>query len=290
MASWMIDRFGSEEQRKEWIPELTQMNLIASYCLTEPGSGSDAAAMRSKAVRDGDDYILNGSKAFISGGGVSDVYVAMIRTGDDGPKGVSCFIIPKDTKGLSFGANEKKMGWSSQPTAQVMFDDMRLPARLRVGEEGEGFKFAMMGLDGGRLNIAACSLGTAQNAYERALQYATERRQFNKEIAEFQAIQFKLADMTTALEAARLMLRQAAVKVDANSPDKTKFAAMAKRFVTDACFDVANEALQIHGGYGYLRDYEIERMVRDLRVHQILEGTNEIMRVIIAREILKGVS
>lgn len=290
MASWMIDRFGSEEQRKEWIPELTQMNLIASYCLTEPGSGSDAAAMRSKAVRDGDDYILNGSKAFISGGGVSDVYVAMIRTGDDGPKGVSCFIIPKDTKGLSFGANEKKMGWSSQPTAQVMFDDMRLPARLRVGEEGEGFKFAMMGLDGGRLNIAACSLGTAQNAYERALQYATERRQFNKEIAEFQAIQFKLADMTTALEAARLMLRQAAVKVDANSPDKTKFAAMAKRFVTDACFDVANEALQVHGGYGYLRDYEIERMVRDLRVHQILEGTNEIMRVIIAREILKGVS
>lgn len=290
MASWMIDRFGSDEQRKEWIPELTQMNLIASYCLTEPGSGSDAAAMRSRAVRDGDDYVINGSKAFISGGGVSDVYVAMIRTGEDGPKGVSCFIIPKDTKGLSFGANEKKMGWSSQPTAQVMFDDMRLPARYRVGAEGEGFKFAMMGLDGGRLNIAACSLGTAQRAYEKAVTYATERKQFNKALSDFQATQFKLADMCTALETSRLMLRQAAVKVDSNSADKTRFAAMAKRYVTDACFDVANEALQIHGGYGYLRDYEVERMVRDLRVHQILEGTNEIMRVIIAREILKDVS
>ncbi len=290
MASWMIDRFGSDEQRQEWIPELTQMNLIASYCLTEPGSGSDAAAMRSRAVRDGDDYVLNGSKAFISGGGVSDVYVAMIRTGEDGPKGVSCFIIPKDTKGLSFGANEKKMGWSSQPTAQVMFDDMRLPARYRVGEEGEGFKFAMMGLDGGRLNIAACSLGTAQRAYEKALTYATERKQFNQTLSQFQSTQFKLADMLTALETSRLMLRQAAVKVDSNSADKTRFAAMAKRYVTDACFDVANEALQIHGGYGYLKDYEVERMVRDLRVHQILEGTNEIMRVIIAREILKDVS
>jgi alkylation response protein AidB-like acyl-CoA dehydrogenase len=290
MASWMIDRFGSDEQRQEWIPELTQMNLIASYCLTEPGSGSDAAAMRSRAVRDGDDYVINGSKAFISGGGVSDVYVAMIRTGEDGPKGVSCFIIPKDTKGLSFGANEKKMGWSSQPTAQVMFDDMRLPERYRVGAEGEGFKFAMMGLDGGRLNIAACSLGTAQRAYEKALTYATERKQFNQALSNFQSTQFKLADMVTALETSRLMLRQAAVKVDSNSADKTRFAAMAKRYVTDACFEVANEALQIHGGYGYLRDYEVERMVRDLRVHQILEGTNEIMRVIIAREILKDVS
>jgi alkylation response protein AidB-like acyl-CoA dehydrogenase len=290
MASWMIDRFGSDEQRQEWIPELTQMNLIASYCLTEPGSGSDAAAMRSRAVRDGDDYVINGSKAFISGGGVSDVYVAMIRTGEDGPKGVSCFIIPKDTKGLSFGANEKKMGWSSQPTAQVMFDDMRLPARYRVGQEGEGFKFAMMGLDGGRLNIAACSLGTAQRAYEKALTYATERKQFDQTLSQFQSTQFKLADMLTALETSRLMLRQAAVKVDSNSADKTRFAAMAKRYVTDACFDVANEALQIHGGYGYLKDYEVERMVRDLRVHQILEGTNEIMRVIIAREILKDVT
>ncbi len=290
MASWMIDRFGSDAQRQEWIPELTQMNLIASYCLTEPGSGSDAAAMRSRAVRDGDDYVINGSKAFISGGGVSDVYVAMIRTGEDGPKGVSCFIIPKDTKGLSFGANEKKMGWSSQPTAQVMFDDMRLPARYRVGEEGEGFKFAMMGLDGGRLNIAACSLGTAQRAYEKALTYATERKQFDQTLSQFQSTQFKLADMLTALETSRLMLRQAAVKVDSNSADKTRFAAMAKRYVTDACFDVANEALQIHGGYGYLKDYEVERMVRDLRVHQILEGTNEIMRVIIAREILKDVT
>ncbi len=287
MASWMIDRFGSAEQRQEWLPELTSMNLIASYCLTEPGSGSDAAAMRSRAVRDGDDYVLNGSKAFISGAGVSDVYVAMVRTGEDGPKGVSCFIIPKDSKGLSFGANEKKMGWSSQPTAQVLFDDLRIPARNRIGEEGEGFKFAMMGLDGGRLNIAACSLGTAQRAFDKAVAYAKDRQQFGAPIIDFQSMQFKLADMETKLALARLLLRQAAVKVDENAPDKTKFAAMAKRYVTDAGFEVANEALQIHGGYGYLKDYEVERMVRDLRVHQILEGTNEIMRVIIAREILK---
>lgn len=287
MASWMIDRFGSAEQRQEWLPELTSMNLIASYCLTEPGSGSDAAAMRSRAVRDGDDYVLNGSKAFISGAGVSDVYVAMVRTGEDGPKGVSCFIIPKDSKGLSFGANEKKMGWSSQPTAQVLFDDLRIPARNRIGEEGEGFKFAMMGLDGGRLNIAACSLGTAQRAFDKAVDYAKDRQQFGSPIIDFQSMQFKLADMETKLALARLLLRQAAVKVDENAPDKTKFAAMAKRYVTDAGFEVANEALQIHGGYGYLKDYEVERMVRDLRVHQILEGTNEIMRVIIAREILK---
>ena len=287
MASWMIDRFGSAEQRQEWLPQLTSMNLIASYCLTEPGSGSDAAAMRSRAVRDGDDYVLNGSKAFISGAGVSDVYVAMVRTGEDGPKGVSCFIIPKDSKGLSFGANEKKMGWSSQPTAQVLFDDLRIPARNRIGEEGEGFKFAMMGLDGGRLNIAACSLGTAQRAFDKAVDYAKDRQQFGAPIIDFQSMQFKLADMETKLALARLLLRQAAVKVDENAPDKTKFAAMAKRYVTDAGFEVANEALQIHGGYGYLKDYEVERMVRDLRVHQILEGTNEIMRVIIAREILK---
>jgi len=287
MASWMIDRFGSAEQRQEWLPQLTSMNLIASYCLTEPGSGSDAAAMRSRAVRDGDDYVLNGSKAFISGAGVSDVYVAMVRTGEDGPKGVSCFIIPKDSKGLSFGANEKKMGWSSQPTAQVLFDDLRIPARNRIGEEGEGFKFAMMGLDGGRLNIAACSLGTAQRAFDKAVDYAKDRQQFGSPIIDFQSMQFKLADMETKLALARLLLRQAAVKVDENAPDKTKFAAMAKRYVTDAGFEVANEALQIHGGYGYLKDYEVERMVRDLRVHQILEGTNEIMRVIIAREILK---
>lgn len=287
MASWMVDSFGNEAQRAKYVPQLTSMEKIASYCLTEPGSGSDAGAMRSRAVREGDDYILNGSKAFISGAGVSDIYVAMVRTGDDGPKGVSCFIIEKDTPGLSFGANEKKMGWHSQPTAQVIFEDCRVPVENRIGEEGEGFKFAMMGLDGGRLNIAACSLGTAQSAYEKAVDYAKDREQFGHSIAEFQAIQFKLADMATDLEAARLMLYHAAKNLDAGDPSKTRKSAMAKRFVTDSCFQVANEALQIHGGYGYLADYEIERMVRDLRVHQILEGTNEIMRVIIARDILK---
>ena len=291
MASWMIDSFGSDAQRSKYLPGLTSMDLIASYCLTEPDSGSDAGAMRSKAVRantenEGDHYVLNGSKAFISGAGISDVYVAMIRTGDGGPKGVSCFIIEKDTPGLSFGANEKKMGWNSQPTAQVIFEDCRVPVENRIGEEGEGFKFAMMGLDGGRLNIAACSLGTAQRAFDKALDYAKDREQFGQSITEFQAIQFKLADMATDLEAARLMLYDAAKNLDEGRPEKTRKSAMAKRFVTDSCFNVANEALQIHGGYGYLQDYEVERMVRDLRVHQILEGTNEIMRVIIARELL----
>ena len=291
MASWMIDSFGTEAQRAKYLPKLTSMQMIASYCLTEPGSGSDAGAMRSRAVRDGDHYVLNGGKAFISGAGVSDIYVAMVRTGDaetdKGPKGVSCFIIEKDTPGLSFGANEKKMGWHSQPTAQVMFEDCRVPVENRIGEEGEGFKFAMMGLDGGRLNIAACSLGTAQRAYEQAIDYAKTREQFGQSIAEFQAIQFKLADMATDLEAARLMLYNAAKTLDEGKPEKTRKSAMAKRFVTDSCFNIANEALQIHGGYGYLQDYEVERMVRDLRVHQILEGTNEIMRMIIARDILK---
>lgn len=287
MASWMIDSFGNEAQRAKYLPKLTNMELIASYCLTEPGSGSDAGAMRSRAVRDGDTYVLNGGKAFISGAGTSDIYVAMVRTGDDGPKGVSCFIIEKDTPGLSFGANEKKMGWNSQPTRQVIFEDCRVPVENRIGAEGEGFKFAMMGLDGGRLNIAACSLGTAQRAYEKAVEYAKDREQFGQSIAEFQAIQFKLADMATDLEAARLMLYDAAQTLDAGTAEKTRKSAMAKRFVTDACFNVANEALQIHGGYGYLQDYEVERMVRDLRVHQILEGTNEIMRMIIARDILK---
>ena len=287
MASWMIDSFGNEAQRAKYLPKLTNMELIASYCLTEPGSGSDAGAMRSRAVRDGDTYVLNGGKAFISGAGTSDIYVAMVRTGDDGPKGVSCFIIEKDTPGLSFGANEKKMGWNSQPTRQVIFEDCRVPVENRIGAEGEGFKFAMMGLDGGRLNIAACSLGTAQRAYEKAVEYAKDREQFGQSIAEFQAIQFKLADMATDLEAARLMLYDAAQTLDAGTAEKTRKSAMAKRFVTDACFKVANEALQIHGGYGYLQDYEVERMVRDLRVHQILEGTNEIMRMIIARDILK---
>lgn len=287
MASWMIDSFGNAGQRAKYLPGLTSMELIASYCLTEPGSGSDAGAMRSRAVRDGDHYVLNGAKAFISGGGVSDIYVAMVRTGDEGAGGVSCFIIEKGTPGLSFGANEKKMGWNNQPTAQVIFEDCRVPVENRIGEEGEGFKFAMMGLDGGRLNIAACSLGTAQRAFDKALEYAKDREQFGKSIAEFQAIQFKLADMATDLEAARLMLYEAAKTLDAGNPEKTRKSAMAKRFVTDTCFNVANEALQIHGGYGYLQDYEVERMVRDLRVHQILEGTNEIMRVIIARDLLK---
>lgn len=287
MASWMIDSFGNDAQRAKYLPGLTSMDLIASYCLTEPGSGSDAGAMRSRAVRDGDDYVLNGTKAFISGAGVSDIYVAMVRTGDDGPKGVSCFIIEKGTQGLSFGASEKKMGWNNQPTAQVIFEDCRVPVANRIGEEGEGFKFAMMGLDGGRLNIAACSLGTAQRAFDKALEYSKEREQFGQSISDFQAIQFKLADMATDLEAARLMLYEAAKTLDAGKPEKTRKSAMAKRFVTDTCFNIANEALQIHGGYGYLQDYEVERMVRDLRVHQILEGTNEVMRMIIARDLLK---
>ena len=288
MASWMIDSFGNEGQRAKFIPPLMRMDMMASYCLTEPGSGSDAAAMRSRAQRDGDHYILNGSKAFISGAGYSDLYVAMVRTGDEGANGVSCFLVEKDTPGLSFGANERKMGWNSQPTAQVIFEDCRVPAENLLGNEGDGFKFAMKGLDGGRLNIAACSLGTAQRAFDKALAYAGEREQFGNRISDFQAIQFKLADMATELQAARLMLYDAARALDSNDPERTKRSAMAKRFVTDAGFNIANEALQIHGGYGYLQDYEVERMVRDLRVHQILEGTNEIMRVIIARHLLNS--
>ncbi len=288
MASWMIDTFGSEELRRKYLPRLTTMELIASYCLTEPGAGSDAASLRTRAVRDGDHYVVNGSKAFISGGGTSDIYVCMVRTGEAGPKGISCLVVEKGTPGLSFGAPEKKMGWNSQPTAQVIFEDCRVPVENRVGEEGEGFKFAMMGLDGGRLNIAACALGTATSAFNRAKSYMTERQQFGKPLASLQALQFKLADMATELEAARLILYQAATKVEAKAPDATMHAAMAKRFVTDASFHVANEALQIHGGYGYLNDFPLERHVRDLRVHQILEGTNEIMRVIIARELLKS--
>ena len=288
MASWMIDSFGNETQRAKFLPPLMRMDMMASYALTEPGSGSDAAAMRSRATRDGDHYVLNGSKAFISGAGHSDLYVAMVRTGDAGAGGVSCFLIENDTPGLSFGANERKMGWNSQPTAQVIFEDCRVPAENLLGEEGDGFKFAMKGLDGGRLNIAACSLGTAQRAFDKALAYAGEREQFGNRICDFQAIQFKLADMATELQAARLMLYDAARAIDDNDPERTKRSAMAKRFVTDTGFSVANEALQIHGGYGYLQDYEVERMVRDLRVHQILEGTNEIMRVIIARHLLNS--
>jgi alkylation response protein AidB-like acyl-CoA dehydrogenase len=287
MCSWMIDTFGSDALRKRFCPRLTSMELIASYCLTEPGSGSDAAALKTRAVRDGDHYVLNGSKAFISGAGVSDLYVVMVRTGAEGPRGVSTVLVEKGTKGLSFGAQERKLGWNSQPTAIVNFEDCRVPVENRVGEEGDGFKFAMAGLDGGRLNIAACSLGTANAALKAALDYANERRAFGKRLNEMQALQFKLADMAIELEAARVFLYQAAWKLDHKTPDATKFCAMAKRFVTDIGFSVVNEALQVHGGYGYLRDYPIERMLRDVRVHQILEGTNEIMRVIVAREMLK---
>lgn len=288
MASWMIEQYGNDAQRAEWLPALTSMELIASYCLTEPSSGSDAAAMKTRAVRDGDEYVLNGSKQFISGAGTSDVYVVMARTSDDGARGVSAFIVPKDTPGLSFGANEKKMGWKSQPTRQVIFDNARIPAANRIGEEGHGFRFAMSGLDGGRLNIAACSLGGAQLALDKAVAYAKEREQFGQPLAKFQSVQFKLADMETELQAARVMLYEAASRLDGKTPDATRWCAMAKRFVTDTGFKVANEALQIHGGYGYLADYGVEQIVRDLRVHQILEGTNEIMRVIISRDMLAG--
>lgn len=288
MVSWMVDKFGSDEQRQSWLPRLTSMQLLASYCLTEPGSGSDAAGLKTRAVKDGDDYVLTGTKQFISGAGTSDVYLVMARTGDDSAKGVSAFIVEKDMPGLSFGANEKKMGWKSQPTRQVMMDSVRVPAANRIGPEGDGFKYAMAGLDGGRLNIAACSLGGAQLALDKALEYSKERKQFGKALADFQATQFKLADMETELEAARVFLYQAARGLDAGHPQATRWCAMAKRFVTDIGFKVANDALQLHGGYGYLADYEMERIVRDLRVHQILEGTNEIMRVIISRDLLKS--
>jgi alkylation response protein AidB-like acyl-CoA dehydrogenase len=287
MASWMIDRYGSDELRRRYLPRLTTMELIASYCLTEPGSGSDAAALRTRAERDGDHYVLNGSKAFISGAGTSDIYVVMARTGVEGPKGISTFVVEKDTPGLSFGAQERKMGWNAQPTALVNFDNCRVPAGNLVNKEGEGFRIAMSGLDGGRLNIAACSLGGAGFALDQAKAYMETRKQFGKALKEFQALQFKLADMATDLEAARLMVRRGAHAMDNRDPKATQYCAMAKRFATDACFAIANDALQIHGGYGYLRDYPVERVVRDLRVHQILEGTNEIMRVITAREMFR---
>ena len=287
MANWMIDSFGSNELKESIVPDLCTMNKIASYCLTEAGAGSDAGNLKTKAVKDGDYYIVNGTKSFISGGGYSDVYVTMVRTGDKSAAGISTLMIEKDSPGISFGAQEKKMGWNSQPTAQVIFEDCRVPIKNLLGNEGDGFKIAMKGLDGGGLNIAACSLGTAQSAFERSVEYVGDREQFGKKIQDFQSIQFKLADMATELEASRLMLRTAANKVDKNTPDKTKSAAMAKRFVTDLGFKIVNEALQIHGGYGYLKDYPLERNLRDVRVHQILEGTNEIMKVIISREILK---
>lgn len=287
MAAWMIDRFGGEDLRRRYVPRLCTMELIASYCLTEPGAGSDAAALTTTARRQGETYVLDGAKAFISGGGVSDLYVVMARTGGSGAGGVSAFVVEKGTPGLSFGARERKMGWNAQPTAQVNFDQVVIPAANRIGEEGEGFRFAMMGLDGGRLNIASCSLGGAALALDTAKAYLAERQQFGRPLKDFQALQFKLADMATELEAARLMVRRAAAALDAGRPDATKLCAMAKRFATDAGFVVANEALQLHGGYGYLADYPLERIVRDLRVHQILEGTNEIMRVIIAREMFR---
>ncbi|WP_374472677.1 isobutyryl-CoA dehydrogenase [Phenylobacterium sp.] len=287
MAAWMIDRFGSDELRRRYLPRLTTMELIASYCLTEPGSGSDAAALQTTARKDGDAYVLNGSKAFISGAGTSDVYVVMARTGGPGPKGVSAFVVEKDAPGLSFGAQEKKMGWNAQPTAQVNFDDCRVPEANRIGQEGEGFRFAMAGLDGGRINIASCSLGGAQLALDTAKAHLETRRQFGSALKDFQGLQWRLADMATELEAARLMVRRAADALDKRDPNATRYCAMAKRFATDAGFEVANQALQLHGGYGYLRDYPLERIVRDLRVHQILEGTNEIMRVITARELFR---
>lgn len=287
MCSWMIDSWGTEEQRQRFLPDMMSMDKIASYCLTEPGAGSDAASLRTKAVRDGDTYVLNGAKAFISGAGTSDYYIVMCRTGGEGPKGISTLVVEKDTPGLSFGANEKKMGWNAQPTRVVSFQDCRVPVANRLADEGMGFTLAMKGLNGGRINIGACSLGGAGEALDLALEYTATRQQFGRPIGQFQVSQFKLADMATELEASRLMLYRAAAAVDAEDPSAAKYCAMAKRFATDACFDIANQALQLHGGYGYLKDYPLERIVRDLRVHQILEGTNEIMRVIIAKDLMR---
>ncbi|MBO9621120.1 MAG: acyl-CoA dehydrogenase family protein [Sphingomonas sp.] len=287
MASWMIDRFGSAELKAKYLPSLITMERMASYCLTEPSSGSDAAALKTRAVRDGDHYVVNGSKQFISGAGENEIYVTMVRTGEEGPKGISCLVIEKDMPGVSFGANERKLGWHSQPTRQVTFEDVRVPVENRVGGEGEGFRFAMMGLDGGRLNIGACSLGGAQRCLDEAIRYTKERQQFGRTIADFQNTQFMLADMATELEAARALLYLAAAKVTANAPDKTKFAAMAKRLATDTGSSVVDRALQLHGGYGYLMDYPIERFWRDLRVHSILEGTNQVMRMIVGRELTR---
>ncbi len=288
MATWMIDRFGNDAQRAKYLPDLCSMAKLASYCLTEPAAGSDAAALRMRATKDGDHYVLNGVKQFISGAGATDVYVVMARTGDDGAGGVSTFIVEKDAPGLSFGANEKKMGWNAQPTRQVICEDCRVPAANRVGVEGFGFKIAMAGLDGGRLNIAACSLGGAQAALDKAIAYMGERKAFGKKLTDFQALQFRLADMAIDIEAARTFLWRAAAALDAKHPDATKLCAMAKKFTTDACFKAANDALQLHGGYGYLSEYGIEKIVRDLRVHQILEGTNEIMRLIVSRKLLEA--
>jgi alkylation response protein AidB-like acyl-CoA dehydrogenase len=286
MTSWLIDAFGTEEQRKKFLPQLCSMELLASYCLTEPAVGSDAAALTTRAVRDGGHYIINGEKQFISGAGAGDLYVVMARSGGEGASGISAFIVPGDSAGISFGANERKMGWNAQPTRAVIFQDVRVPVANRLGEEGSGFKIAMAGLDGGRLNIAACSLGGAQCALEKTLAYMKERKAFGKRLDEFQALQFRLADMATELEVSRAFLWHAAAAFDRKDANATQTSAMAKRFITDTCFDVANQALQLHGGYGYLSEYGIEKIVRDLRVHQILEGTNEIMRLIVARSLV----
>ena len=286
MVGWMIDVYGGEDQRRRFLPKLCAMKHFASYCLTEPDSGSDAASLKTRAVRDGDHYILNGSKAFISGGGVSDLYLCMVRTGEPGARGVTCLVVEKDTPGLSFGAQEKKLGWKSQPTAAVMFENCRVPVANRIGAEGEGFKIAMAALDGGRLNISACSVGGAQFCLDRTIDYMRERKQFGQRLADFQALQFRVADYATEIEGARLMVRNAAAAVSAKAPGATRLAAMAKLTATDAGFNVVNGCLQLHGGYGYLRDHPIERVLRDVRVHQILEGSNEIMRVIVSRDLL----
>jgi|TARA_R100000501_G_scaffold5804_1_gene12827 alkylation response protein AidB-like acyl-CoA dehydrogenase len=287
MASWMIDRFGGAEVKAKYLPDLVICDRIASYCLTEPGSGSDAAALKTTAKLDGDHYVLNGSKQFISGAGENEVYVCMVRTGEAGPKGISCLVVEKDMPGVSFGANEKKLGWHSQPTRMVTFEDVRVPVENRIGAEGEGFRIAMMGLDGGRLNIGACSLGGAQRCLDEAVAYTKERHQFGQAIADFQNTQFMLADMETDLQASRALLYMAAAKVTENAPDKTRFAAMAKRLATDNGSKIVNDALQLFGGYGYLQDYPIERFWRDLRVHSILEGTNQVMRMIVGRDLLR---
>ncbi|MDQ3558965.1 MAG: isobutyryl-CoA dehydrogenase [Pseudomonadota bacterium] len=286
MTAWMVDAYGSPEQREEWLPGLTSMEVLASYCLTEPGAGSDAAALKTSAIRDGDEYVLNGQKQFISGAGVSELYLVMARTGGDGPKGISTIVVPADTTGLQFGANERKMGWNAQPTRAVIFEDARVPVANRLGEEGIGFRIAMAALEGGRLNIAACSLGGAQSALDKSVAYLRDRSAFGGPLSDMQALQFRIADMATELEAARTLLWRAATALDDKDAEAGKLCAMAKRFVTDIGFKVANDALQLHGGYGYLADFGIEKIVRDLRVHQILEGTNEIMRLIVARQIL----
>ena len=287
MCAWMVDQFGTDELRSLWLPKLCTMESFASYCLTEPDAGSDAAALTTRATRDNENYTVNGAKVFISGAGVSDLYIVMARTGAGGADGITSLLVSKGAEGLSFGANEKKMGWNAQPTATVQLDNVHVPITNRLGEEGDGFKIAMQGLDGGRLNIAACSLGAAQAALDKSLAYMAERKAFGKTLTNFQALQFRIADMETELQAARTFLRHAAWKLDQQAPDAIKFCAMAKRFVTDVGFKVANEALQLHGGYGYLQEFGIEKIVRDLRVHQILEGTNEIMRLIIARAVIK---